>query len=157
MLGADANRHERRVGRVSYNAAGDVAFADERRGVTRRATIGADENFVTAAGCGATPGQAILADDPHGRAGCTLFALRAGRTGRADRAGGTGSAWIAFRPLWTGRSWVAFRPLPAAGEQHEQRRDNDQTPPAHFADPYGVLGPRRRRLIYVCRKSCVRE
>jgi hypothetical protein len=147
LRGGDTNRDKRHVGRVSFNAAGDAAFTDKRRGIARRAAISGDEDFIAAARRGATAaGQALFADHPDRRAGRTLFALRSWRTGWADRAGRTGRASIAFRALRAGRPRITLRALPATGEQRDQRRGNDQTPSPHLK-PFSLLGLRRGRLM----------
>ncbi len=83
----DANRDRRRIGGIGLDAAGDLAFANECRLISRRPAIGAHQYFVAAARRRAPAAQAVHPNDPHTPAGRTLLALRSRRTGRTRGAG----------------------------------------------------------------------
>ena len=106
-----ADRDQRRVRRIGFNAAGNLPFADIGRRVARRSAIGAHQYFVAAARSRAAADQAVQPNNANGRTGRTLLALRARRAGRADRPGRSGRAGIAFGTGRTLRSGVAFRTL----------------------------------------------
>jgi len=123
-----------RVRGVGLDAARRLPFANEPRGLSRRAAIGADEHFIPVARHRAVPRQTIRSDNAQARGGRTLCALRPWGSRRAGRPWRTGSAGFAFRTWRTGRTWIAFRAGAAADEADCQGRNKHHIGDAHLDD-----------------------
>ena len=130
-----ADRDQRRIRRVCFDAAGHLPFADKGRRIARRTAIGAHQHFVAAARRRAAADQAVQPNDAQGRTGRSLLALRA--RGRAARPGPTGpaGAGIAFRaravPCGSGSP---FGPLPQPASPSTNSPDEQQiSRPAFFS------------------------